>query len=130
MENLGFIFGDVIILIISVIISLTDVVKCVWQMLNFLSILFNNDELLSSSFCCNFVQDISLTFWLLISSILRNLSVDVSTVDEILVELLVVMVSLSEEESFPFLDSDKGKSLREDRSKETWKLCFWEPVGG
>ena len=40
------------------------------------------------------------------------------------------MVSLSEEESFPFLDSDKGKSLREDRSKETWKLCFWEPVGG
>ena len=55
MDNLGFILGDVIILIISVIISLTDVVRCVWQMLNFLSILFNNDELLSSSFCCNFV---------------------------------------------------------------------------
>ena len=49
----------------------------------------------------------------------RNVYVDVSTVDYMMVESPIVMVSMSEEVSFDFLNSVRGIFV-DDRSYETW----------
>ena len=42
--------GNVVMLIISLTVSLTDVMRYVWNVLNFTLMLFDNDILLSSGF--------------------------------------------------------------------------------
>lgn len=42
---------------------------------------------------------------------IRKLSIDISTVDEILTESPILMTSISDYEAFTFLDSERGNLL-------------------